>query len=463
MKTTELKKKTILWIVGIIVLLTIIGFAMASCDDDKRDDELPGEVIIGYNDVYDWLEGYFVPSNQKEGINIRSYLWRIGTKEIKRESKESDPNNFPISRLKIEQSGSYTLTFYDDTEKSKTSAPFIVPFWAKEKRVSFLVNFIKIRSISCLAYGNGKWFIGTGNGVVEGVPQRNSPLIYWKPEMEYHFSNSPGSYDSVSVIAYGNGKWVAGVHHRAGNNPLDSSFSILETWEDDYTTMKLVRISNIFDGGIYAIAYGDGKFIAAGGNGKMATSTDGTTWTAVADSGIWDYTYNGNTNKASISEIAYGNGKWVAGCYVQAIHNSKMATSTDGTTWTAVDVSSIFDSIIALAYGGGKFIAAGGNGKMATSTDGTTWTAVADSGIWDYTYNGNTYKASISEIAYGNGKFIAAGGNGKMATSTDGTTWTAVDVIFDTDIGAFAYGDNTWVVVPKVPFYNKYYMYMYEY
>jgi len=56
---------------------------------------------------------------------------------------------------------------------------------------------------------------------------------------------------------------------------------------------------------IKAIAYGNNKFVAGGGGGKMATSTNGTKWTAVTNSAFGTY-YDINT-------IAYGNNKFVAG------------------------------------------------------------------------------------------------------------------------------------------------------
>jgi len=117
----------------------------------------------------------------------------------------------------------------------------------------------------------------------------------------------------------------------------------------------------------------------------------------------------------SIASIAYGNGTFVA---TGNGSNSKMATSTNGTTWTVVDVSSIFDdfSFLSVAYGNGTFVAVGSdgdqeNGKMATSLDGTTWTAVDVSSI----FVGTDY---IWSIAYGDGKFVAGSNRGKMAIGT---------------------------------------------
>jgi len=60
------------------------------------------------------------------------------------------------------------------------------------------------------------------------------------------------------------------------------------------------RDGNMNDDGIFAVAYGSGKFIVGGSEGKMAASTDGETWTGVPDSPI------------SIRAIAFGNSRFVA-------------------------------------------------------------------------------------------------------------------------------------------------------
>jgi hypothetical protein len=227
---------------------------------------------------------------------------------------------------------------------------------------------------------------------------------------------------NIISIAYGNGTFVAG-----GND--GSSGGRMATSTNGTTWTAVSGVSSIFSTGtIGAIAYGNGTFVAggsAGSGGKMATSTNSTTWTAVS---------NSTFGSSSINAIAYGNNIFVA-----VGNDGKMATSTNGTTWTAVS-NSTFGSyyIQAIAYGNGKFVAGDGSGKMATSTNGTTWTAVSDS----------TFTSDILAIAYGNGKFFAGSYDGKMATSTNGTTWTTVsDSIFGSYdyIYAIAYGNNIFV------------------
>jgi hypothetical protein len=220
---------------------------------------------------------------------------------------------------------------------------------------------------------------------------------------------------------------------------------------------------------INAIAYGNNKFVAVGDSGKIATSTNGTTWTAVSQ--------NIFGNDEGIFAIAYGYNYFVAGGA-----NGKIAYSTDdGTTWTAISNKPVGNANIYAITRGSYFVAVGATGAMATSTNGETWTIVQNhplSGdinaiVFDnlkyvaggekgmaYSsspYTGSTWRmtystSSIYAIAYGNDKFVAGGSSGKMTTApkTFNTTtdWTAVtDSTFGTNdrIKTIAYGNDKFV------------------
>ncbi|MDR0562276.1 MAG: chitobiase/beta-hexosaminidase C-terminal domain-containing protein [Spirochaetaceae bacterium] len=219
-----------------------------------------------------------------------------------------------------------------------------------------------------------------------------------------------GHYPSINIndVCYGDGKFIA----VGGTGKIVSS-------TDGVSWMQGI-ISDFGISDIYGICYGDGKFVAVGGNGKMAYSHNSifgnyVFWTAVADSKFFD--------SEAITDICYGAGKFLA-----VGSSGLMSYSTDGVTWTAVVDrtgtiavgSTTFNTrdINGVAYGGGKFVAVGSGGKMAYSTNGISWTAVSDSTFFSTSY--------ISGVCYGAGKFVAVGGNGKMAYSTDGVTWTAV-------------------------------------
>jgi hypothetical protein len=77
----------------------------------------------------------------------------------------------------------------------------------------------------------------------------------------------------------------------------------------------------------------------------MAYSSDGVSWTAVTDSTFGVY---------AVSTIAYGDGKFVA-----MGGNGQIAYSTDGETWTA-GISPVTDIMArSIIYASGKFVAGG--------------------------------------------------------------------------------------------------------
>ena len=226
----------------------------------------------------------------------------------------------------------------------------------------------------------------------------------WTPVADSTFGSS-----RINAIAYGNNRFVAG--GLGGRIAYSANGATWTRVSDSKFGTQIVDIIN-------DIAYGASNFVAVGqgifgsyGIGRITYSTDGATWGAVVDSKIntgirGDSTF-GEDN--GITAIAWGGNRFIAGGT-----NGKMAYSTDGTTWTAVadspfpSTNSSGDSyfIAAIAYGNNRFVVVGEEGKMAYSTDGAKWIAVPNN-----TFNGY----DIRGIAYGNGRFVAVGEDGKMA------------------------------------------------
>jgi len=254
------------------------------------------------------------------------------------------------------------------------------------------------------------------------TPPSGGGSMKWTAVSSHPFAES----SFITSIAFVNGKFFVLGHNNSGDTIVAYS-SDGKTW----TTVTDSVINDMYE--VKSIAYGGGKFVIVGRSGKMAYSTNGTTWTDISTGTLWGPSYNMQT----ISAIAYGNNKFIAGGDGS---NHTMAYSTDGVTWTEI-TDSHYQYV--LAFGGGKFITGGYTGHLWYSTDGITWTEVADSGIG----NGGEH---IKSIVYGDGKFAAAGDNRSVATSTDGITWTAVKAFTETG-GAGAnsyitYGGGKFVV-----------------
>lgn len=173
-----------------------------------------------------------------------------------------------------------------------------------------------------------------------------------------------------------------------------------------------------FNGEVAVIVGGSGN-----GNGAVVSwSSDGTTWNPV----------NLNTNffgsNSGFSDIAYGNGMFVAGGL-----NGKMGYSTDnGKTWNLGSIPGSV-SIISVTFGYGYFCALSENGNLYYSTNGATWTSI---GIPTAVKN---QMSSYSDITFCNDTFLLSGasvtGNcGIIFAAPDFQTW--VKVYQDTDFSS---------------------------
>lgn len=150
------------------------------------------------------------------------------------------------------------------------------------------------------------------------------------------------------------------------------------------------------------IAFAAGKFVAVG-TGKIATSSDGKTWTVKTDL----------TN--AFSSLWVLNNRF----FVFSITGSY--TSTDGTTWTPVTIPSFTNAVpLSAGYSAflGMYLFGGATGALSTSTDGINWTA-RTSNMTNNIY-GIDSNSSVVVLAGGN---ISTTAN--FATSPDGVTWTA--------------------------------------
>lgn len=140
-----------------------------------------------------------------------------------------------------------------------------------------------------------------------------------------------------------------------------------------------------------------GSFVlVAGSNGKLLSATK------MPTSNVQSFSTRISTfGTSTILSMKLCNGKmFIVGA------DSKMAYSSDGINWTAVEDTSFGGTTIRdIAYGNGKYVAVGDDGKTAVSEDGIGWVQQA-----------NTFAGTdIRSVAYGNGNFVAVGASGKIA------------------------------------------------
>lgn len=169
------------------------------------------------------------------------------------------------------------------------------------------------------------------------------------------------------------------------------------------------------------IGFGNGQFLAVGGS--VFISTDGATWELSA--------FNPDS---FISDAVYANGTWVI-----AGGNGLLVRSIDeALTW--VDMAPYFAGHFRdIAVGNGVFVAVGHTygdttlGVITTSTDGATWTEPQIGG------------ESLSAISFGNGVFVAVGALGRVAVSIDGAQWA--DTTYGTEnLGSVSFVNGEFVI-----------------
>jgi hypothetical protein len=155
---------------------------------------------------------------------------------------------------------------------------------------------------------------------------------------------------------------------------------------------------------IYAVACGGGRFVAGYGYGtRMAYSNDGIIWEAVTDP------LNNNVARGGNTVIAYGNGRFVAADGdgmgpLGGSFDNDMWFSEDGINWKAIPNGTLGGNwVAAIPYGGGRFIAVGST--MAYSNDGINW-SVETAG------RAALGRDFVRAAAFGGGRFVAGGNSG---------------------------------------------------
>lgn len=213
------------------------------------------------------------------------------------------------------------------------------------------------------------------------------------------------------------------------------------------------------------IAHGNNIYVAIANSGttnRGMTSTDGVTWTARALPGAGTVAW---------SNVVFGNGRFLA------ISPSTIAVSLDGINWTSVTgPTGAFEGA---AFGNGLFVIVATGGQVATSPDGSTWTArtAAEANDWRaVTFGKNTFVAvadtgtnrvmtspdginwtarSAAEnnewygVHYANGLFMAVAftGTNRAMTSLDGITWTARTPLATNQYRGVTFGNDTFTAV----------------
>ncbi|MDP3207780.1 MAG: hypothetical protein Q8M65_01400, partial [Rhodoglobus sp.] len=269
-------------------------------------------------------------------------------------------------------SGAYQVTL-GNSVGTTTTTPFqqsvtSAPDWA------WRVPTPQGNSLVKVAYLNGRFLAGGVRGTVLSSADGET----WE-------TVRLGVSQTVFAFAFGNSTYVA-----------LTSFSGLWTSPDTLTwTQRDTRAGA--DGSYFsAITFGLGRFVAVGGGGLIATSTEGKTWTSVVT----------NTTEP-FSAVTFGGGKFIA-----LGTGGRTYVSSDGVIWSTGAV--LPRPVTMIVFGVGKFVAAVDRFAFV-SVDGVTWTRTAlntNVGLRSLQYSPDGFRALLNAT------------DGSYYTSTDAVTWT---------------------------------------
>lgn len=227
--------------------------------------------------------------------------------------------------------GIYVASSHWNAEYISTSADGVT--WSEPVQINKSSYYKKLRFL------NGKFYmVGLNGYVISSVDGINwtEPIVVGDGTIKW--------FD----ITYANGKYViVGDTDKYARGEVSTS-------PDGINWTKPVKAG---DNGLFSIAYGNGMFVASGDRNTVV-STDGVTWTKIANS------------LGYVECIAYGNGYFILGN-----NEGRLYKFIDLNNYSRVFTESSIDWYD-IAYGNNMFIVVGGYGYLTTSRDGENWTDV---------------------------------------------------------------------------------------
>lgn len=260
-----------------------------------------------------------------------------------------------------------------------------------------------------------------------------SASAQYDPLSQWAWRNPMPQTDALMGIAYGNGSYVA-----VGGDGIITS-------QDATNWIGSISDADAF---LYGLRYINNMFVATGLEMVGAGGTGGWTGLGVimtsANGGYWTNSTTGTDD--IINDVTFGNGQWVAVGQGAIQGDGSVVTSTDGIHWTnslRLTDTPFFAAVFAnnlFVIAGYDADPAGPNGVIYVSSDGFHWTncpSASASGGWAY-----------NSIVVNNGHLVAVGGR-VVANSQDGINWSTTFPSSFEAAGSVAYGNNHYVAVGR--------------
>jgi len=334
--------------------------------------------------------------------------------------------------------------------------------WSPDGKVWTLAStsIFGTSGIISLAFGSGVFIAGGHNGKM-AVSEDG---FNWEPLTDNGFTDQ----EQINAIAAdGRGKFAAAgnLYGENGNNP-----SKIVTWYHkppaQKSTDSLITINRWTESSpngmtgaeIRGIAWNGSKYIAVG-EGKIASSNDGRSWSEITSG---KNQWNTGSDRIFFRDVVWGDNKFAAVGYWlgRTSEIGAIAVSNDmGVSWTVQTAPILSESlgsvtlkvdpqIYGIAFSNGTFIAVGERGWSAYSTNAVNWTQVLISPFSQFEQPSNVQDALA--IAANGPNFVAGGTRGKLAKSSNGGRswdWIANSLLDSdyNDILTLAYGDGKFI------------------
>jgi len=272
-----------------------------------------------------------------------------------------------------------------------------------------------------VAFGNSRFVSWQYDGTTCKSPTYNKP-IYSTDGVNW--TTGSGCMPPTTYIAFGNGVFISSFSSCAATTNATSKSTDGLTWTAITTGT----------GGYEVVHFANGYFYAFGGGSSYPTtltvrrSLDGSAWSNAGSVTL------GNSENMCLNALAYGRVNGSDRYIATFTHSLRVATSTNGTSWSISSSNVTSNPTIGqagfsgVAFGNGVFVIAPGSGGFGkaqyvyVSSNGTSW---RDYVIYSETpeqWRGILFVEPDSQNGLTTGIFVMYG-NTSFATSIDGQSW----------------------------------------
>lgn len=234
----------------------------------------------------------------------------------------------------------------------------------------------------------------------------------------WRVQSAPAFTNDLLAVAYGDGRWVAvggDGYPSAGHAAILVSSNAI-----DWISRPVPLAMPLQD-----VVFGGGKWVAVSEFGNVLVSSNTVTWSEVAR--IPD----------NLLTAAYANGLWVVG------GEDTVYISADATNWQPRVISANYESQIRrLRFGGGLWVGVGDGFSRYVSQDAINWT---------FQYSGDGERGILG-LSFGGGYWLGSyfddeSGSWRLIISTNGLNWNYTSDQSTNVCFASAYENGAWVAV----------------